>query len=210
MTLEESLFYDFVTLLAIVNPIQAAATFATLTVGASPAQEKRIATRACVTAFIIMVVFGFVGQYLLQALGITFGAFRVAGGILLLLVGLNMVFLKPASEHESGGGSPADDPSIFPLAIPMISGPGALTTIVALISKRRESPVEVALVVVIAALVIAITLFAMRISQPLLKFFGTSGINAISRIMGVLVASIAVQLIVMGLKELFPILTIQR
>ncbi|HZT13484.1 MAG TPA: MarC family protein [Candidatus Baltobacteraceae bacterium] len=202
MAILEGLFFDFVTLLAIVNPIQAAAAFATLTYNAEPAEQRRIAARAAVTALIILVVFAFIGELLLKALGISFGAFRVAGGLLILLVGINMVFAKDTQRDEA---PTVQDPSTFPLAIPIIAGPGALTTIVALISKRRESPLEVGLIVVIAVLVIALAFLAMRLSQPLLRYFGSSGVNAVGRVMGIIVASIAVQLMVNGIRELFPL-----
>jgi len=202
MAILEGLFFDFVTLLAIVNPIQAAAAFATLTYNAEPAEQRRIAARAAVTALIILVVFAFIGELLLKALGISFGAFRVAGGLLILLVGINMVFAKDTPRDETPS---VQDPSTFPLAIPIIAGPGALTTIVALISKRRESPLEVGLIVVIAVLVIALAFLSMRLSQPLLRYFGSSGVNAVGRVMGIIVASIAVQLMVNGIRELFPL-----
>jgi multiple antibiotic resistance protein len=205
MALTEALFYDFVALLVIVNPIQAAATFATLTYDVGADEQRRLARRASIAALAILLVFGFGGEALLKALGISFAAFRVAGGLLLLLVGFDMVFAKATSSSEPRATS-GDDPSIFPLAIPMISGPGALTTMVALVSKRRESPLEIGLVVVLAVAVIAITFLAMRVSRRLTGFFGMSGVNAVSRIMGIIVASIAVQLIVNGLRELFPIL----
>jgi multiple antibiotic resistance protein len=211
MQLAQSLFYDFITLLAIVDPIQSSAMFATLTAGMTREEQIRISRRAAIAAFVALVVFGFVGEWLLNVLGVSFGSFRVAGGLLLLLVGFNMVFAKTAAKQDRPPDGttavPADDIAIFPLAIPMIAGPGALTTIVTLVSKRRTSPVEDALVVVIAFVVIALTLLAMRVSGRLLKFFGTSGVSAVSRVMGIIVASISIQLIVNGLRQLFPILT---
>jgi multiple antibiotic resistance protein len=208
MQLAQSLFYDFITLLAIVDPIQSSAMFATLTSGMTPREQLSIARRASLAAFIALVVFGFVGEWLLNALGVSFGSFRVAGGLLLLLVGINMVFARTAAKQdrppEGSAAVPADDIAIFPLAIPMIAGPGALTTIVTLVSKRRSSPLEDALVVVIALVVILLTLLSMRLSGRLLKFFGTSGVSAVSRVMGIIVASISIQLIVNGLRQLFP------
>lgn len=209
MSLVESLFYDFIALLVIVNPIQAAAAFATLTRSAAPAEQRRIALQASVTAFIILVAFAFAGEFLLGALGISFGAFRIAGGLLILLVGIGMVFAKDESTNDktTGTAAPLSDPTTFPLAIPIIAGPGALTTIVGLVSKHRESLLEVGLVVFFAFLVIFATFLAMRVSQPLLRVLGTTGVNAVGRVMGIIVASIGVQIMVNGLRQLFPILT---
>ena len=144
-----ALVYDFITLLAVVNPIEAAATFATLTGGFSPRQQARIALRSSIVALIILVVFGYVGEGLLSALGIGFPAFRIAGGLLLLRVGFNMVFAKDTgaqklSPEEQAQTAITEDPTVFPLAIPIITGPGALTTIVTLMSKRNESGARVA------------------------------------------------------------------
>jgi multiple antibiotic resistance protein len=207
--LSANLFYDFVTLLAVVNPIEAAATFATLTAGRSAASQARIALRACVVALIILLGFALVGGGLLAALGIGFPAFRIAGGLLLFVVGFNMVFAKETGTRELAPDERAhaeqtDDPTVFPLAIPIITGPGALTTIVALISKRSESPLEMGLVALIGVAVLAITYFTMRGSQWLTRFLGATGVNAIGRVMGIIVAAIAIQLVVDGLQQVFP------
>jgi multiple antibiotic resistance protein len=206
----EAIFYDFITLLAIVNPIEAAAAFATLTVGATAAQQSAIAARASIVAAIILIGFGFAGDVLLKALGIGFPAFRIAGGLLLLRVGFNMVFAKDTgtaklAPDERSAATLADDPSVFPLAIPIITGPGALTTIVAIVSKRHETILESALVIVAVIVVMGITFLTMRAAQPLTKFLGPTGVNAVGRVMGIVVAAIAVQLIVDGVEDLLPI-----
>jgi multiple antibiotic resistance protein len=148
---------------------------------------------------------------LLTALGIGFPAFRIAGGLLLFCVGFNMVFAKETGTQELSADERAhavttDDPSVFPLAIPIITGPGALTTIVALMSKRHEPPLESALVVAIAVAVLVITYVSMRASRWLKKAFGPTGINAVGRIMGIIVAAIAIQLVLDGVQEFFPAL----
>jgi multiple antibiotic resistance protein len=205
----ESLFYDFVTLLAVVNPIEAAATFATLTSAESSQNQARIAARSSIIALIILVAFGFIGDGLLKALGIGFPAFRIAGGLLLLKVGFDMVFAKDTGTQKLAPGEEqaavtSADPSVFPLAIPIITGPGALTTIVTLMSKRNESWLEVGLVTLIAVAVLSITFLAMRASQSLKKVLGTTGINAVGRVMGIIVSAIAIQLVVDGMQVVFP------
>jgi multiple antibiotic resistance protein len=203
------LFYDFVTLLAVVNPVEAAATFATLTSGFTPRRQARVALRSSIIALIILVVFGFAGEGLLSALGVGFPAFRIAGGLLLLRVGFNMVFAKDTgtqklSPDEQEQVDETDDPSVFPLAIPIITGPGALTTMVTLMTRRNEGVGEMLLVGVIALAVMVLTYLAMRASQGLTRVLGSSGVNAIGRVMGIIVAAIAIQLIIDGLQPVFP------
>ena len=205
----EAVFYAFVTLLAIINPIEAGAAFATLTARDTPAQQAAIAGRASVVAAIILLGFGFIGDILLKALGIGFPAFRIAGGLLLLQVGFNMVFAKDTgadkvAEDKRGAAPIVDDPSVFPLAIPIITGPGALTTIVALLSKRHQPVVESLTIVLIVLVVLAITYVTMRASQRLTGFLGATGVDAVGRVSGIIVAAIAVQLIVDGVMQLFP------
>lgn len=209
MPVLEAVFFNFITLLAIVNPIEAGAAFATLTVGATPEQQSAIAARATIVAAIILIGFGFAGDILLRALGIGLPAFRIAGGLLLLQVGFNMVFARSTgtarlAPDERSAATLADDPSVFPLAIPIITGPGALTTTVAIISKPHESILENALVVVVVCAVLGITFLTMGASQRLTKFLGPTGVNAVGRVMGIVVAAIAVQFIVDGVEELLP------
>ncbi len=207
----QAVFYDFITLLAIVNPIEAGAAFATLTARATPAQQEVIAARASVVAAIILIGFGFLGDILLKALGVGFPAFRIAGGLLLLQVGFNMVFAKDTgaaklTPNERNAASLVDDPSVFPLAIPIITGPGALTTIVAILSKRHETPLESVLIVVTVLVVVGITFLTMRVSERLSRFLGATGVNAVGRVSGIIVAAIAIQLVVDGVGEVFPVL----
>jgi multiple antibiotic resistance protein len=211
VALSEAVFYNFITLLAIVNPIEAGAAFATLTAGATAAQQSAIAARASIVATVILIGFGFAGDILLRALGIGFPAFRIAGGLLLLQVGFNMVFAKDAGTEklapdERSAATLADDPSVFPLAIPIITGPGALTTVVAILSKRHETVLESSLVVVTVIVVMGITFLTMSASRRLKTFLGPTGVNAVGRVMGIIVAAIAVQLIVDGIEELLPTL----
>jgi multiple antibiotic resistance protein len=204
--------YDLVTLLAVVNPIEAAATFATLVGNRDIQQQKQIALRATAVALAILVIFAFAGGALLTALGIGFPAFRIAGGLLLFSVGFNMVFAKDTgterlSPDEQAHAERKDDPSVFPLAIPIITGPGALTTIVALMSKKHQSMLDSGLVIMASIAVLLLTYFAMRAAHWLTRALGPTGINAVGRIMGIIVAAIAIQMIIAGAQEVFPGLT---
>lgn len=199
-------FYYFVTLVALINPISAAAVFVAVTEGRSPAEETAIAWRASLVAAITLIAFAFAGQALLDALGVKIGAFKIAGGLLLLKVAFNMVFAD-RDEHPAlkcAKQSPhLTDPSVFPLAIPMITGPGALTASVVLLSAATGNRIVHDLIfVVVALVVIAITYVSMRASETLVKWFGETGIDAISRIVGIIVAAIAVQLVINGIVNL--------
>lgn len=199
--------YAFVTLIALVNPISAAAVFVTVTEGRSPAEQAQIARRASIVALITLIAFAFAGEALLNALSVEVGAFKIAGGLLLLKVAFNMVFAQAAErqsvERTPRSGHAAIDPSVFPLAIPMITGPGALTASVTLINPEPGHQIlNEVIFVVIALVVIGITYVFMRVAETLTKWFGETGIDAISRIVGIIVAAIAVQLVVNGVSSL--------
>ena len=203
----EAAFYIFVTLLAMLNPVEAAAAFATLTEGHTAKDQARIALRASVVAGIILVAFAFAGEALLGALGVQLGAFKIAGGLLLLKVGFDMVFAEQTDRQTAdkaiAAAEPASDPSVFPLAIPIITGPGALTASVALVSATGEDQLLNGVVfTVIAIVVIAITYGFMRGAERLTMWFGKTGVDAVGRVVGIIVAAIAVQLVVNGVSAL--------
>ncbi len=204
-------FYVFVTLVAMLNPIEAAAAFATLTEGRSAKEQAQIARRATIVAGLTLISFAFVGEALLKALGVEIGAFKIAGGLLLLRVGFNMVFAEKTDRQtadQSKTALPPSDPSVFPLAIPIITGPGALTASVALISPTpTHQLLNGAIFTVVAVVVVIITYLFMRSAQQMTKWFGATGIDAVGRIVGIIVAAIAVQLIINGISGLtnFPI-----
>jgi multiple antibiotic resistance protein len=198
------LTYVFVTLLAMINPIEAAGAFETLTSRMPAADQQRIALRATLFAALILIAFGIVGNALFDALGISIEAFKIAGGLLLFKVGFDMVFAdqqadERAASKEGATSRPTPDPSVFPLAIPIISGPGALTAIVAIFGKVHGQVMGYAIVIAIAVLVFAITFVAMRGASRLSQALGRSGVDAIGRLIGIVVAAIAIQLIVDGI-----------
>ena len=202
-----SVFYSFITLLAMVNPIEAAGAFASLTVDRTSQDRSRIALRATLVGAVILLGFGLVGDALLAALGISIEAFEIAGGLLLLRVGFNMVFAEQTDSDTADKAKTtvhvANDPSVFPLAIPIISGPGALTAIVAIVGKSHADPwLNDALVTVIVAVVFGVTYAAMLGSASLSRLLGRTGIEATSRVVGIIVAAIAVQLVINGINGL--------
>jgi multiple antibiotic resistance protein len=199
-------FSVFVVLVAMLNPIEAAAAFATLTEGRSAEDQESIALRSSIVAGITLIVFAFIGEALLKALGVEIGAFKIAGGLLLLKVGFNMVFAEKTDRQTAGEAkavAPKSDPSVFPLAIPIITGPGALTASVALVfPSPHQRFLNAGIFVVVAVIVIFITYLFMRASERLTMWFGETGIDAVSRVVGIIVASIAVQLVVNGIAGL--------
>ncbi len=199
-------FYSFVTLLVMVNPVEAAAAFDTLTAGDSEAKRASIARRATIVAAIILVVFGFAGETVLRALGVGIPAFQIAGGLLLLKVGFNMVFAQDTDAQDASAQKHVTraDPSVFPLAIPIISGPGALTAIVTVWAKTHDTPLRVLAVLGVTLAVFLITYVTMRASQWLTKKLGSTGVDAVGRLTGIIVAAISVQLIIDGLQQLAP------
>lgn len=202
----EQAFYAFVTLIALVNPISAAAVFVTVTEGRSPDDQTRIANRAILVAGVTLIAFAFAGEALLDALGVKIGAFKIAGGLLLLKVAFNMVFaVKPDRRAiDSALGSAGDnDPSVFPLAIPMIVGPGTLTASVTLVNTPAgQQLVNGGIFIVVALIVMGITYGFMRGAEKLTAWFGETGIDAVSRVVGIVVAAIAVQLVINGISNL--------
>jgi multiple antibiotic resistance protein len=199
-------FFMFVTLIALINPISAAAVFAALTEGRSDKEQAEIARRASIVAGVALIVFAFVGEALLGVLGVKIGAFKIGGGLLLLKVGFNMVF-APAAHREMANCEPnvepPSDPSVFPLAIPIITGPGALTASVALVNPTTAHNYSNGVIFLIVALiVIGITYLFMLGAEKLTARVGQTGIDAVSRIIGIIIAAIAVELVVDGISSL--------
>lgn len=200
-------FYVFVTLLVTLNPIEAAAAFVTLTEGRSPREKAQIALRATTVAGIALIGFAFAGEALLGALGVEIGAFKIAGGLLLLKVAFDMVLAEKTDAQTANkalaNGQPAGDPSVFPLAIPIITGPGAMTVSVTLLNPTSSHPyLNGGIFIAVALVVIGITYAFMRSAAQLTKWFGDTGIDAVGRIVGIVVAAIAVQLVINGIKSL--------
>jgi multiple antibiotic resistance protein len=196
-------FYVSVALIALINPISTAAVFVTLTEGRSPQEQSQIARRAAIVSGITLIAFAFAGEALLRMLDVELGAFKIAGGLLLLKVAFNMVFADKPDRRTAAQASSTTDPSVFPLAIPIITGPGALTASLALLNPTPEHRLlNGTIFVVVAVIVIAITYVFMRGSEKLTAWFGETGIDAVGRVVGIIVAAIAVQLVVNGISSL--------
>ena len=195
-----------VALLVTLDPLGTGPIFAALTRGDPPEHRRRMAVKGVLIAAGILFVFAFGGEALLHALGIGFPAFRIAGGILLLLLAVDMVFARPsglrtttASEEEEA--SQRGDISVFPLAIPLIAGPGALTTVLLLMGQAAGDPWRQAVVLGVLAAALAAVLAALLAAGWISRALGVTGINVIDRVLGILLAALACQFVIDGLKE---------
>ncbi|MSR64018.1 MAG: MarC family protein [Planctomycetes bacterium] len=195
----------FVTLLVTIDPIGVAPMFAGLTAQHSPAERRRMALRGVAIAAGVLVGFALIGELLLSALGIELAAFRIAGGVLLLLLSIDMVMVRhsglrttTASEEEESGQRA--DISVFPLAIPLVAGPGAMTSVVLLMSAAAGDVAGSAVVLGELLLVLALTLGCFLGAGRLMKLLGITGVNVITRVSGLLLAALAVQFGIDGVR----------
>ena len=197
-----------VTFLVIIDPPGCAPIFASLTRGATAAHRRGMAIRSSVIAWAVLMFFALLGRPMLEALGISLASFRIAGGVMLFMIALDMVFERRTQRREQRAqsieGTPdADDISVFPMAIPMISGPGSIASAMLWVS-RAEGPGEVLTVLAAITVVILITLLCLLAAGPLMRLIGERIEAMITRILGVILAALAAQFIVDGLRESFP------
>jgi multiple antibiotic resistance protein len=197
-----------VTFLVIIDPPGCAPIFASLTRGTSAAHRRAMAIRSCVIAWAILIFFALLGRPLLHGLGISLASFRIAGGILLFYIAVEMVFERRTERREKRaesieGTREADDISVFPMAMPMISGPGSIASAMLWVS-RAEGIGAVAVVLAAMTVVILITLATLLASGPLMRLIGDKVEAAITRILGVILAALAAQFVIDGLKQSFP------
>jgi len=191
----------FVTLFVIMDPIGLAPIFVALTQGMSPEKRRRIALRACLTAGILLSLFALFGEAVLGFVGISMPAFRIAGGILLFLTALDMLFQRRTKRREDQAEEEDqnDDPSVFPLAIPLISGPGSIATVI-LLAGQHPGWAGLASTLTIMLMVLLITLILFFSAGLLERALGKTGITVVTRLLGMLLAALSVQFVLDGLK----------
>jgi multiple antibiotic resistance protein len=197
-----------VTFLVIIDPPGCAPIFASLTRGASAAQRRAMAVRSSLIAWVILMFFGLLGRPMLHALGISLASFRIAGGIMLFFIAIDMVFEKRTERREKRAEAiertpEVEDVSVFPMAMPMIAGPGSIASAMLWVS-RAESPVHMAVVLAAITSVVILTLVTLLAAGPLMRLIGDKVESAITRILGVILAALAAQFVVDGLKQSFP------
>ena len=197
-----------VTFLVIIDPPGCAPIFASLTRGGSPAHRRAMALRSSLIAWGILMFFALLGRPMLQALHVSLASFRIAGGILLFYIAVDMIFERRTERREKRaeeieGTKEAEDISVFPMAIPMITGPGSIASAMLWVS-RAEGPLEVITVLAAITVVMMITAVTLLASAPLMRMIGEKIEAMITRILGVILAALATQFIVDGLKQSFP------
>ncbi|MDU9003764.1 MarC family protein [Sedimentitalea todarodis] len=194
----------FVTLFVIIDPFALAPLFLALTHGKSAQERRAIAVRACLTSMGILTVFAAFGESVLNFAGISMPAFRVAGGLLLFLTALDMLFERRTKRRENQAEESEEedghDPSVFPLAIPLIAGPGSIASMILL---TGQSPGLQGLVLVVAVMIAVVTLslISFLASGMMERVLGKTGINVITRLLGMLLAALAVQFVLDGLRD---------
>ena len=197
-----------VTFLVIIDPPGCAPIFASLTRGGSPAHRRAMALRSSLIAWGILMFFALLGRPMLQALHVSLASFRIAGGILLFYIAVDMIFERRTERRERRAeeieGTPeAEDISVFPMAIPMITGPGSIASAMLWVS-RADGLLEVGIVLGAITVVMLITLVTLLAAGPLMKLIGERIEAMITRVLGVILAALAAQFVIDGLKQSFP------
>ena len=191
----------FLTLFVVIDPAGLVPVFVSLAGGRSTHVQAAIARRAVLVAGAVLLSFAVVGGPLLAYLGISVSALRIAGGILLFRIAMDMVFalFRRETAEEEAEAREKEDISVFPLAIPLISGPGALASILILATEVGGSPSLFALVLGAATIVLLIAYLFLRMSARLSRLLGQTGINVVTRVLGLILAALAVQYVADGL-----------
>ncbi len=207
MAVTETMISAFTTLLVTVDPPGLAPLFLGLTQGMTRAQRLQVAIRGSVMGFAILTVFALFGATILGALGISMGAFRIAGGLMLFAIAFEMIFEKRNERKEKTTGDAITKDhihnlAVFPLAIPLISGPGAISATV-LISGTMDGLVGKAQLVAVIAVVLGLVFVSLYLAERLNRFLGVTGRALLTRLLGVLLAALSVQFVVDGVKSAF-------
>jgi multiple antibiotic resistance protein len=196
----------FIALFAIIDPFGAIPLFLALTKDAPTAQKRRTAAKSCGFALVVLVIFVFAGKYILDFFGVSITAFQVGGGVIIFMAGLPMLFAYPlgmkSKEAEVAESAERGEVSLVPLAVPMLAGPGAITTVVVLAEQYKIFVSKLA-VLGSAFLVLLLTLALFWEAERLFKMVGQTGLNLLTRIMGLILIVLAVQYILSGVKQFF-------
>ena len=205
MSLASTIVTIFLTVFIVVDPFGIVPVFISLTGGLSRQRRRRTITKAVVVAFVVLCVFIFTGNAILRFLGIQPGSFFIAGGILMFIVSIDLLLGKPGRTKTSGEESDEEreDVSIFPLAIPMLAGPGAITTVLLYVGEDKLRPALMLPVLTGAvALALACAGLTMFLSSFFLRVLGKTGVSVIERIMGIILTGLSVQFVYDGLLKL--------
>ncbi|HET7565384.1 MAG TPA: MarC family protein [Gemmatimonadaceae bacterium] len=193
----------FTSILFIVDPIAVIPTYLVITQGETTAQRQDTARRACIAAAVLLVVFATAGKLIFQLFGITLPAFRIAGGLILWLVAMDMLRGERTTQEspvEISEGTQKEDVAVTPLAVPMLAGPGAISTVVVLAGQARTIPQHI-IVYLSIVLTAVLSWIALRIGERLVVWLGETGIRVTTRIMGLMLAAVAIQFVITGARE---------
>jgi multiple antibiotic resistance protein len=200
------LFISALTVLfVIIDPPGCAPIFATLTKGTSRKHQNTMAVKSVMIAAIILFGFAYVGEFLFGKLGISLDALRIAGGIMLFIIGLNMVFEKRTEKRKDRAEDALEDAeapediSVFPMGIPMIAGPGTMGSLLIFMSEANSQAEEFAILAALGVTLL-VTFLSFLIAGPLMKLMGESFTEVLTRVLGVLLATLAVQFVIDGIK----------
>jgi multiple antibiotic resistance protein len=190
----------FVTLFVVIDPIGLAPLFVALTRGMTRGQRLRVGIRALVIATILLSLFGLLGEAVLGFIGISMPAFRIAGGLLLFLTALDMLFERRTERREKrASGPPEQDPSVFPLATPLLAGPGAIATVILLVGQYEGDVGGQVMVFGMLYLDLALVFLAFLVAEPMERLLGHTGVLVVTRLLGMLLAALSVQFVLDGL-----------
>ena len=199
--------FAFVVLFFIIDPLGNVPIFLSITQRDTPSERKRIVTKATIAAFCILSFFLIAGDAVLQVFHVSVGAFRIAGGIIIFIISLQMLFhLNPGqktSPQEQQEAVEKEDVSLFPLAIPLLSGPGAIAAIIMLRSSA-ETLFDVGVLFAVLVVLAALTYGILRLSEYLMKWLGQTGVSMVTRLMGLILSVISVQFVIDGIKDILP------
>jgi multiple antibiotic resistance protein len=190
----------FATLFVVIDPPGLVPLFIALTQGMGPERRRAMALRACIIASCLLLMFGLAGESILGFIGISMPAFRIAGGILLFLTALDMLFERRTQRREGQHPDPDHDPSVFPLATPLIAGPGAIASMILLVGQSGPGWGGTAAVLGLMLGMMAVTYAFLLASPPLERMLGRTGTIVITRLLGMLLAALAVQFVIDGVK----------
>src|SRR5512146_2440303 len=197
----------FLALLVIVNPLGAVPVFVSMTAQAGPEEKKHIAFVASISVAVVLIVAAIGGQPLLAFFGITIASFKVGGAILILLLAISMMHATPTGEkqtpEEAKEAIDKESIAVVPLAIPLLSGPGAISTTI-IFATERSSLAHVGIIIACCLLISLTTWGALRVATPVSRWLGKTGVNIAIRIMGLLLAAVAVEIFTSGLLVLLP------
>ncbi|MEM8958333.1 MAG: MarC family protein [Pseudomonadota bacterium] len=190
----------FATLFVVIDPIGLAPMFVAMTQGMDAHRRRGVALRACAIAVVLLTLFGLFGTALLDAIGVSLDAFRIAGGLLLFLIAVEMLFGRRTERREKQQGDEDHDPSVFPLATPLIAGPGSMATMILLTTTKGEDWLGVLEIHLVMVAVITIVLVLFFLAGMIERALGRTGILVVTRLLGMLLGALSVQFVLDGLR----------